>query len=241
MTTAIEGRTTEVAPGIFQITTWIADIDFSFNQYLITGDEPMLFHTGPRAMFPLVSKSVSSVIPVDTVRWIGFGHYEADECGSMNEWLEVAPNAQVGASATACMVSVGDQSVRPPVAFTDAGTYDLGGHVMRWIDTPHVPHAWEAGVLYDETTKTLLCGDLFTQLGANDASSDDDPMEKTIMTEDVFHYSCLAPHSGATVRKLAELDVDTLAVMHGPAYTGDCKAALLALADDFDRRIAAVS
>ncbi len=159
----------------------------------------------------------------------------------MNEWLEVAPHAQVGQSATGCLVSVSDQSSRPPVVFNDGGTYDLGGHVMRWIDTPHVPHAWEAGVLYDETTKTLLCGDLFTQLGRHDALSDSDPIERTIATEDVFHYSCLAPHSGATVRKLAELDVETLAVMHGPAYTGDCKTALLSLADDFDRRIAAAS
>ncbi|MEY2426302.1 MAG: hypothetical protein QOI61_1874 [Actinomycetota bacterium] len=239
--TTIEGRTTEIAAGIYQVTTHIADIDFSFNQYLITGDDPMLFHTGPRAMFPLISKSVGTVIPVDTLRWIAFGHFEADECGSMNEWLEAAPNAQIGHSSTGCMVSVNDQSARPPVPFTDGGTTDIGGHVMRWIDTPHVPHAWEAGVLYDETTKTLFCGDLFTQLGANDASSDSDPMERTILTEDVFHYSCLSPQSGATVRKLAELDVATLAVMHGPTYSGDCKAALLALADDYDRRIAAAS
>jgi flavorubredoxin len=238
--TDITGRIAEVADGIYQVATYVPEPNLIFNQYLITGDEPMIFHTGPQALFPVVSKAIAEVTPVDSIKWIAFGHYEADECGSMNMWLDAAPESTVRQGMTGVMVSLTDQCVRPPVPW-DAAGHDIGGHVIRWIDTPHVPHAWEAGVVYDETTKTLLCGDLFTQCGVHDASTEVDPMEITIASEDLYHYSSLAPHSGNTVRKLADLDITTLAVMHGPAYTGDCKAALLALADDYDRRIAAAS
>jgi flavorubredoxin len=139
---------------------------------------------------------------------------------------------------TGCMVSLNDLADRPPRPLVDGEVLDIGGHRLRWIDTPHVPHAWEAGLLYDETTKTLFCGDLFTQTGSYVSLSSDDIMGPAIAGEDMFHSSSLAPTSGPTVRRLAELDVATLALMHGPAFTGDCHTALHDLAADYDKRIA---
>jgi len=234
----METRVTEVADGIHQLTTYIESMDFSFNQYVVTGEQPLLFHTGPRGLFPLVSDAVARVTPIETVRWLTFGHVEADECGSMNEWLAVAPQATVAQSVIGCMVSLSDLADREPRPLADGEVVDIGGHRVRWIDTPHVPHAWEAGVIYDETTRTLLCGDLFTHGGKYAASTDGDIMGPTIAAEDLFRYSSLAPTSGATARRLADLEIATLALMHGPAFTGDCRAALLDLADDFDKRIA---
>jgi len=237
----METRLTEIADGVHQLTTYVAEIDFSFNQYLVTGDEPLLFHAGPRQMFPLTSGAVSRVMPLDRLAWVGFGHVEADESGAMNEWLGAAPQATVVQSRTGCMVSLADLADRPPRPLADGEVLDIGGHSMRWLDTPHVPHAWEAGLLYDETSRTLFCGDLFTRTGSYGPTSTDDVVGPAIAAEDLFGYSSLAPTSGATVRRLAELDIDTLALMHGPAYTGDCRTALLDLAGDFDRRVAAAA
>lgn len=237
----MEHRLTEVAEDIHQLTTYIADIDFSLNQYLVTADEPLLFHTGMRQMYPMVSETVSRILPINTLRWIAFGHVEADECGSMNEWLAAATHSTVVQSVTGCMVSVSDLADRAPRPLVDGEVLDIGGHRIRWIDTPHVPHAWEAGLIYDETTRTLFCGDLFAQTGSYMASTAGDIVGPAISAEDVFHGSSLHPASGATLRRLADLDVDALAPMHGPAFTGDCRAALLDLADDFDKRVGAVS
>jgi flavorubredoxin len=234
----METRVAEVADGIHQLTTHVPEMNFSFNQYLVTADEPLLFHTGPRRMFPLVSDAVARVVAVDQLRWISFGHVESDECGSMNDWLGAAPQSTVAQSMTGCMVSVTDLADRAPRPLADGEVLDIGGHRMRWIDTPHVPHAWEAGIIYDETTRTLFCGDLFTRTGAYAPATTDDLMGPAIEAEDIFRASSLAPSSGATVRRLAALDVATLALMHGPAFTGDCRGALLDLADDFDKRIA---
>ena len=235
----METRIAEVADGIHQLTTHVAEMNFSFNQYLITGDEPMLFHTGPRQMFPLVSDAVARVVPVNQLRWISFGHVESDECGSMNQWLGAAPQSTVAQSITGCMVSLNDLADRAPRPLADGEVLDIGGHRMRWIDTPHVPHAWEAGLVYDETTKTLLCGDLFTQTGAYQPTTTDDIIGPAAEAEDIFRSSSLAPGSSATVKRLADLDVSMLALMHGPTFTGDCRGALLDLADDYDKRIAA--
>jgi flavorubredoxin len=235
----METRVTEIADGVHQLTTHVADMNLSFNQYLVAGDEPLLFHTGPRQMFPAVSDAVARVLPTDQLRWVSFGHVEADECGSMNQWLALAPHATVAQSMTGCMVSLNDVADRPPRPLSDGEVLDAGSHRFRWIDTPHVPHAWEAGLIYDEASRTLFCGDLFTRQGSYDASSADDPIGPAIAAEDVFSFSSLAPASGATLRQLADLDITTLALMHGPAYTGDCSAALLDLATDYDRRIAA--
>ena len=236
----METRVAEVADQIYQFTTYVEDFNFSFNQYLIAADEPLLFHTGGKQLFPLVKDAVAKVLPPETIQWISFGHVESDECGSMNEWLQVAPGATVGVSATACMVSLNDLCIRPPMAWGGGGDgYDMGGHVMQWIDTPHVPHGWEAGVLYDATTKTLFCGDLFTQTGSYAATSDSDIVEPAQAAEDMFHAWSLAPTSAAQIHSLAALDIDRLALMHGPVFGGDCKAALLSLADDIAKRIAA--
>ena len=198
-----------------------------------------MFHTGPRQMFPLVSEAVARILPAESLRWITFGHVESDECGSMNDWLRIAPNATVAQSMIGCMVSLNDLADRAPRALGNGEVLDIGGHRMRWIDTPHVPHGWEAGVLYDETTRTLLCGDLFTQTGAYGATTTDDIVGPASAAEDMYSSFSLAPASGATIRGLADLDIDTLALMHGPAFTGDCSVALRDLADDIDKRMAA--
>jgi flavorubredoxin len=235
----METRVTEIAEGIHQLTTVVPGAPVAFNQYLITGDEPILFHTGMRGLFPLVSQAVSTVIACESLRWVSFGHVEADESGSMNDWLAIAPHATVAQSQIGCMVSLDDLADRPPRPLTDGETFDIGGHVMRWFDTPHVPHAWEAGVLYDSATNTLFCGDLFTRLGEFKASTVDDIIGPAVEAEDTAPGSLsLHPASGTIIRRLAELDIDTLAPMHAPAFTGDCRQALLGLANDFDRRIA---
>lgn len=233
----METRVTEVADGVYQLSTHIPEIDFGFNQYLVSGDEPLLFHTGMRQMFPLISGAVARVMPVDRLRWITFGHLEADECGSMNEWLAAAPESTVAQSVTGCMVSLGDLADRAPRPLADGEVLDIGGHRMRWIDTPHVPHAWEAGVLYDETSQTLFCGDLFSQWGTYPATTDGDIVGPAVNQD--LSWMSLGPSTGTTLRKLAELDATTLAQMHGPAFTGDCRAALLDLADNLDKHTAA--
>lgn len=237
----METRVTEVADGVHQLSTFVG-APVGFNQYLIAADEPLLFHTGMRQMFPLVSAGVSKVLPAETLRWVSFGHVEADECGSMNDWLAIASHATVAQSEIGCMVSIADLADRAPRPLADEEKVDIGGHVVQWFDTPHVPHAWEAGVLYDETTKTLFCGDLFTRYGEFEASTADDIVGPAVQAEDDAPGSLsLHPASGVTVRRLAGLEVATLALMHGPAFTGDCRAALLELAADFERRIGALA
>ncbi|HXV01471.1 MAG TPA: MBL fold metallo-hydrolase, partial [Caulobacteraceae bacterium] len=171
-------RIDEVADGIFRISTFVGEIappaGFTFNQYLVRADEPLLFHCGPRGMFPAVSAAAASVLPITSLRWISFGHIESDECGAMNEWLAAAPRAQVVHGQTACMVSLNDLADRPPRALDNGESLDLGGKRVRWIDTPHVPHAWESGVMFEETTATLFCGDLFTQVGDGPAITAED-------------------------------------------------------------------
>ncbi len=237
----METRVTEVAAGIHQLTTVVDGAPVAFNQYLIAAAEPLLFHTGMRGLFPSVSAAVERVLPVESLRWIGFGHVEADESGAMNQWLAQAPGATVVQGQIGCMVSIDDLADRPPRALADGETLDIGGHEVQWLDTPHVPHAWEAGMLYDATTKTLFCGDLFTRFGEFEPTTTDDIVGPAVQAEDDAPGSLsLHPSSGATIRRLAELRIDTLALMHGPAYTGDCRAALIDIATDFDRRIAAL-
>jgi flavorubredoxin len=235
----METRVAEVADGVHQLTTDIAEIGLGFNQYLIDGDEPMLFHLGMRGLFPLVSDALSRVVPLDSLRWLSFGHVEADECGSMNQFLAAAPHATVAQGFVGCLVSIGDLADRPPRPLGDGDVIDIGGHRMRWIDTPHVPHGWEAGVMFDETTGTLFCGDLFTQWGTYAPSTIADivgPAQAADARDDYGSWS-LRPSTGDTIRRLADLDVKTLALMHGPTFTGDCTAALRQLATSVDSRI----
>ncbi len=240
----METRIDEIASGIYRLSTHVAEIappaGFAFNQFLVLGDDPLLFHTGPRQMFPLVREAVARLVPPERLRWIAFGHYEADECGSMNDWLATAPQAEVAHGQTGCLVSLNDMANRTPRILQDGETIDLGkGKRVRYIDTPHVPHGWEAGVLYEESTGTLLCGDLFTQLGDGPALTEGDIVGPALAAEEMFRYSSLNPAMGATIRRLAGLAPRTLALMHGPSYAGDGAAALHALADDYDRRIRA--
>lgn len=224
--------------------TRVAEIDapkgLTFNQFLVLGDEPLLFHTGLRRMFPLVREAVARVIAPERLRWISFGHYEADECGAMNEWLALAPRAQVAHGEIGCNVSLNDMADRPPRALRHGEVLDLGaGKRVRYLDTPHTPHGWDAGVIYEESTGTLFCGDLFTQHGDGPPLVEDDVVGPAIASEDIIGYSALNPGMGATIRGLAELAPCTLALMHGPAFRGDGAAALDALAADYDRRAGA--
>lgn len=241
--TEMETSIKEIADGLYRISTFVPDIappaGFTFNQFLVLGDEPLLFHTGLRKMFELNRAAVSRIIPPERLRWIAFGHFEADECGALNEWLAVAPQAQAAHGHTGCMVSLNDFADRPPRELNNGETIGLGGGKMiRYIDTPHTPHGWDAGVLFEDSTGTLLCGDLFTQLGQGAALTEADIVGPAIAAEDLFQYSCLAPNMGTTIRSLAGLSPRTLALMHGPSFAGDGAAALRALADDYDRRIA---
>ena len=237
----MDTRIDEIASGIYRLSTFVPQIappaGMTFNQFLILGEEPLLFHTGLRNMFPLVRSAVSRLIPPERLRWIAFGHYEADECGAMNEWLAVAPQAAVAHGQTGCMVSLNDMADRAPRVLQDGETIDLGGKRVRYLDTPHIPHGWEAGVIYEETTGTLLCGDLFTQIGEAPAVTGRDIVGPAIATEDLFRFSSLNPGMGQTIRKLATLAPRTIALMHGPSFTGDGAAALRGLAGDYDRRV----
>ena len=230
----------EIADGIYRLSTFVPDVGptgFTFNQFLIDDEEPLLFHTGQRMLFDSVREAIATVVPVDTLRWITFGHVEADECGSMNQFLEAAPRAEVAHGGLGCMVSLNDLADRPPVPLADGQALELGRHRVRHIDTPHVPHGWEARVLFEETTKTLFCGDLLTQLGPCPALTENDVLAAAAQAEDVFGATCLTPTTAPTIRSLAELDPTTLAVMHGSSVTGDCSDALVGLADDYERRL----
>jgi flavorubredoxin len=243
METVMQTKISEIADGIFRLSTFVPDIapptGFTFNQFLVLGDEPLMFHTGLRKMFALNRDAVSRIIPPESLRWIAYGHFEADECGAMNEWLAVAPQAQAAQGHTGAMVSLNDFADRVPRTLADGEVIDLGGGKrVRFIDTPHTPHGWDAGVLYEESTRTLLCGDLFTQLGDGPALTEGDIVGPAIAGEDLFKYSSLSPEMGTTLRSLAKLSPRLLALMHGPSFVGDGGAALRALADDYDRRTA---
>jgi flavorubredoxin len=238
----METKVSEIANGIYRLSTFVPEIappaGFTVNQFLVMGEEPLMFHTGLRKMFPLNRDALSRIMAPDRLRWIAFGHYEADECGAMNEWLAVAPKAEVAHGQTGCMVSLNDMADRAPRILADGEVIDIGGGKrVRYIDTPHTPHGWDAGVMFEESTGTLLCGDLFTQLGDGPALTDRDVVGPSIAAEDLFQYSSLNPTMGTTIRGLAKLAPRTLALMHGPSFSGDGAAALNALADDYDRRI----
>jgi flavorubredoxin len=241
MEKVMETKIFEIADGIYRLSTFVPDIappaGFTYNQFLILGDEPLMFHTGLRRMFATNLEALSRIIPASQLRWIAFGHFEADECGAMNEWLAVAPQAQIAHGRTGCMVSLNDMADRAPRALDDGETIEIGqGRRIRYIDTPHTPHGWDAGVIFEENTATLMCGDLFTQIGDAPALTQGDIVGPAIAGEDLFNYSSLSPGMGATLRRLATLSPRTLALMHGPSFEGDGAAALGALADDYDRR-----
>lgn len=236
-----ETRLDEIADGIFRISTYVAEVappaGFTFNQFLVMADQPLLFHTGPRALFPVVSTAVSQVLAPDRLRWLTFGHVESDETGGMNQWLQAAPGAEVVANPTACQVSLDDLADRPPQALDDGEVLDLGDQRVRLLYTPHVPHNWEAQILYEETSGTLLCGDLFTHIGDRGPVVNDDIVEPAIDTDGMFQADALSARGGATLRRLAALEPTRLALMHGAAFEGDCVRALCDLASWHDEQV----
>ena len=233
----METRITEIANRIYHLSTYIPQADLRFNQVLIDAEEPLLFHCGMKSLFPLISNAVSRIIPVEKLRWISYGHHEADESGALNEWLSVAPSAQAALGETACMLSANDYALRPPRSLQEDEVIDLGGKRVRYLPTPHVPHCWDAGLLHEETTNTLLCGDLFTQTGDVPAQTESDLIGPAITTEDLYLGTSLTPGTATTIRHLADLNPRTLALMHGPAFHGNCTQALIELADAYQERL----
>jgi flavorubredoxin len=222
-------ETHEIAPDIFRFSTFVPEVTpdgFTFNQFLVRGEEPMLFHCGPKAMFPIVSDAVRRVIDLDRLRWISFGHVESDECGSMNAWLGAAPKARITHGQIACDVSLNDLADRAPRALADGETIDLGGKRVRFLYTPHVPHGWEAGVFFEETGGTLLCGDLFTHAGKGPPITEEDVVGPALAAEQMFHSMSMAPNTREVLDRLASLKPRPLAIMHGSSFRGDCAKAL---------------
>jgi flavorubredoxin len=230
----------EVADGIFRISTPVpmdgVPGGFTFNQYLVLDDEPLLFHTGLRRLFPAVREAVARVLPVDRLRWIGLSHVEADECGALNEWLAVAPHATPLCGRIAAAVSIGDLADRAPRALDDGESLSLGTRQVTWIDTPHVPHAWECGLLHESRSGTLLCGDLFTQGGAGrPALTEADILGPSEAFRRPMDYYAHARDGRLHLERLAALRPTTLACMHGSAWRGDGGALLRALADAVEK------
>jgi flavorubredoxin len=238
----VHTRTDEIADGVYRISTFVADVPphgFTFNQFLLDAEEPLLYHTGMRALFPAVSGAVAAVVPLERLRWIAFSHVEADECGSVEQFLAAAPHAQVAHGALGCQISLDDMLSRPPVPMVDGQVLDLGGKSLRarrvrHLDTPHVPHNWEARALVEEQTGTLLCGDLGTQLGHPEPLTAD-VVGPAMEAEHAFRATSLSPAVPATLRRLAETAPTTLAVMHGSSFAGDGAAVLRELASAYEQ------
>lgn len=229
-------RIDEIANGIYRISTAVPPSiipgGFTFNQYLIVDDAPLLYHTGPRKMFPLVRGAIESVIPATSLRYIGLSHYEADECGSLDEFLDLAPDAEPLCGQVAKMVSVDDVASRPARGMDDGEELSLGRHVVRWIETPHLPHAWECGHLFETTTKTLFCGDLFTQGGhEHEPLTTQNILDSSEDMRNAFDYFSHTRHTRTLMEKLASTDPQLLACMHGAAWQGDGAALLRQLAE----------
>ena len=242
MTNNSDTTSTEIAAGIHRISTYVPDGPpggITFNQFVVMGDEPLLFHTGTRRLFASVRDAVADVVDPASIRWISSGHASRpDEYGALNEWEALAPSATATHGWTGCFVCLDDMSTRPPRPLADGEVIDVGGHHLRWIDTPHVPGPWEAGVLFDETTKTLFCGDLFARTGPAAATTTDSITDAAIAHDVLMHGHAYTNNTGPTLRRLAALEPQRLALMHGPTFVGDGAAELEALANYFDDRLA---
>ena len=228
-------RIDEIASNIYRINTplppEVVPGGFSFNQYLIAAERPVLFHTGPRKLFEVTREAISAVLPPEKLAFVGLSHYEADECGALAPFLAIAEHAAPVCSRVAAMVSVGDVSDREPRALADGEVLDVGGAELVWIDTPHVPHGWDCGFMYERQTRTLLCGDLFTQPGAGEeALTEADILEPSEAFRAQMDYFAHAPGTRETIERIASLEPATLACMHGSAWRGDGGKLLRALA-----------
>ena len=220
-------KISEIAPSVYRLSYFVPEINLQFNQFLVKDDEPLLFHTGMRAAFPLAHEAVAKLIDPSELRWIGFSHFEADECGALNEWLEAAPNSQAICSQLGAMVSVNDFASRPAKGLADGETFTTGEHKYRFIQTPHLPHCWEAGLLFEETRKTLFCSDLFLQNGDVQALTDANVIEsvrQSLIDGQNSPFADAMPYSTRTeanLKKLIDLAPQTFATMHGSSFTGD--------------------
>jgi flavorubredoxin len=243
MTTESSTSATEIAEGIHRISTYLPDGPpggITFNQFVIMGDEPLLFHTGTRRLFPAVRDAVATVADPASIRWISSGHASRpDEYGALHEWESLAPSAVATHGRAGCFLCLSDMSVRPPRPLADGEVIDIGGHLLQWIDTPHVPGPWEAGVLFDQTTKTLFCGDLFSRTGPAAATTGDGIADAAIAHDQLMHGHAYTPDTGPTLRRLAALEPERLALMHGPTFVGEGAAQLAVLAAYFDSRLLA--
>jgi flavorubredoxin len=227
---------TEIGPDLFRISTYVPEIDLQFNEFLVNDDEPLLFHTGMKAMFPLVRDAVASVIDPSSIRWIGFSHFEGDECGSLNEWLQIAPTAQPVCSTVGALVSVNDFATRAARGMTDGEVLSTGKYRFRFFHTPHVPHGWDAGLMFEEVGATLFSSDLFHQNGDVEPRTESDVIERVRKTLIDYQASPLAnympytKHTDGILQRLAELKPRTIAAQHGSTYAGDGQRALHDLA-----------
>ena len=232
-------RIHEVADGIYRVNTPL-DLPngaFSFNQYLVVDEAPLLFHTGGRRLFPQVRDAVAKVMDPSKLRYVAFSHFESDECGSLNEWLAIAPEAEPVCSTVAALVSVNDAADRPAKALADGETLALGRRTVRWLDTPHLPHGWETGYLFEESTSTLFCGDLFTQPGrGDDAVTEADILGPSEAFRAQMDYFSATKNVSSLIAKLAATNPATLACMHGSAWRGDGAALLTELGRQLDTR-----
>lgn len=227
----------EVAAGIYRISTPLDVIPggFTFNSYLIDGDEPLLFHTGWRKMFPVTVEAIRKVMPVEKLRWIGGSHFEGDEFGALNDLLAAAPEATPFGAEIGVLTSLNDFADRPPRGFGDGEEFSIGSRRMKWLYTPHVPHGWDCGILFDQSTETLLCGDLFTQPGANmPAVTESEVLTASEGMREMMDYYAHATRTSAILERLAGLDPSMLACQHGSAYRGDGAALLRELASTIE-------
>lgn len=218
---------TEIAPALYRISTFVPEINLQFNQFLAVDDQPLLFHTGPRAMFPLVREAVATVIDPARIRWIGFSHFEADECGALNEWLTVAPEAEAVCSLVGALVSVNDFALRPARPLADNEVLETGRMRFQFVQTPHVPHCWEAGLLFEETERVLLSSDILHQNGDVEPLTSADVIDRVrqVLVEyqagPLANYLPYTPETERILHRLAALQPATIATMHGSTYTGD--------------------
>ncbi len=230
---------TEIAPDTYRISVFVPEFNLQFNHFLVKDDEPLLFHTGYRGHFSEVREAVASVMDPSRIRWISFSHFESDECGALNEWLEIAPDAQPACSDLGAAVSVNDFSIRPPKGMADGEVLSTGKRRFRLCRTPHLPHGWDAAVLFEETSKTLLCSDLFHQVGKVEPLTESDVVGRSRDAMREYQGGILADYApythytDKTFQKLAALKPKTLAIMHGSSFTGDGERALGDLAVAF--------
>lgn len=236
-------RIDEIDDGVYRLSTFVAEVaapvGFTFNQFLIVDDEPLLFHCGHRGMFESISAAVAKIIPIERLRWISFSHLEGDEAGAMNMWLARAPRAALAHGTLGCDISYNDLADRPPRALADGETFSLGKKRMRFLATPHLPHGWDAGLMYEETSGVLLCSDLLTHLGDAPALGGLDIVDKALAAEEMFQTMSVTPATIAGIRRLAALRPKTLAIMHGASLKGDGAAALEGLASGLEKRMRA--